>query len=126
MIRQPPRSTRTDTLFPYTTHFRSRAGVEEILRRMPRPLAPAQAHERRHVAPLVGRVVLPPALAGFALAELAPVALAGVVQQVRRQPALPAARRPRDGGRGRGEVAKLGSTGDEVSAGRTCRPQAHS
>src|SRR3546814_14203204 len=25
MIRQPPRSTRTDTLFPYTTLFRSKA-----------------------------------------------------------------------------------------------------
>src|SRR3546814_4124389 len=25
MIRQPPRSTRTDTLFPYTTLFRSRS-----------------------------------------------------------------------------------------------------
>src|SRR3546814_18974066 len=25
MIRRPPRSTRTDTLFPYTTVFRSRA-----------------------------------------------------------------------------------------------------
>src|SRR3546814_17274568 len=24
MIRRPPRSTRTDTLFPYTTHFRSK------------------------------------------------------------------------------------------------------
>src|SRR3546814_2660494 len=28
MIRRPPRSTRTDTLFPYTTLFRSRAGRE--------------------------------------------------------------------------------------------------
>src|SRR3546814_6360399 len=29
MIRRPPRSTRTDTLFPYTTLFRSRrAGVQ--------------------------------------------------------------------------------------------------
>src|SRR3546814_9645332 len=27
MIRRPPRSTRTDTLFPYTTLFRSRASV---------------------------------------------------------------------------------------------------
>src|SRR3546814_2962055 len=27
MIRRPPRSTRTDTLFPYTTLFRSRAGT---------------------------------------------------------------------------------------------------
>src|SRR3546814_3635518 len=26
MIRRPPRSTRTDTLFPYTTLFRSHAG----------------------------------------------------------------------------------------------------
>src|SRR3546814_20172281 len=26
MIRRPPRSTRTDTRFPYTTLFRSRAG----------------------------------------------------------------------------------------------------
>src|SRR3546814_3544968 len=28
MIRRPPRSTRTDTLFPYTTLFRSKEGVE--------------------------------------------------------------------------------------------------
>src|SRR3546814_9337873 len=27
MIRRPPRSTRTDTLFPYTTLFRSRLAV---------------------------------------------------------------------------------------------------
>src|SRR3546814_8783711 len=27
MIRRPPRSTRTDTLFPYTTLFRSEAGL---------------------------------------------------------------------------------------------------
>src|SRR3546814_10407314 len=27
MIRRPPRSTRTDTLFPYTTRFRSGAGA---------------------------------------------------------------------------------------------------
>src|SRR3546814_7971490 len=27
MIRRPPRSTRTDTLFPYTTLFRSRPSV---------------------------------------------------------------------------------------------------
>src|SRR3546814_10309255 len=28
MIRRPPRSTRTDTLFPYTTLFRSEPGVD--------------------------------------------------------------------------------------------------
>src|SRR3546814_9302723 len=27
MIRRPPRSTRTDTLFPYTTLFRSKGGL---------------------------------------------------------------------------------------------------
>src|SRR3546814_11590419 len=29
MIRRPPRSTRTDTLFPYTTLFRSRIGQKD-------------------------------------------------------------------------------------------------
>src|SRR3546814_4817938 len=41
MIRRPPRSTRTDTLFPYTTLFRSparrcrRGGGERCHRRLP-------------------------------------------------------------------------------------------
>src|SRR3546814_5563654 len=30
MIRRPPRSTRTDTLFPYTTLFRSRSRIVEV------------------------------------------------------------------------------------------------
>src|SRR3546814_16715175 len=30
MIRRPPRTTRTDTLFPYTTLFRSRAVVVHL------------------------------------------------------------------------------------------------
>src|SRR3546814_4497359 len=33
MIRRPPRSTRTDTLFPYTTLFRSRRDSGSIFRR---------------------------------------------------------------------------------------------
>src|SRR3546814_10512499 len=32
MIRRPPRSTRTDTLFPYTTLFRSVEGIASMLR----------------------------------------------------------------------------------------------
>src|SRR3546814_6599297 len=32
MIRRPPRSTRTDTLFPYTTLFRSYRQTEGIVR----------------------------------------------------------------------------------------------
>src|SRR3546814_13005030 len=31
MIRLPPRSTRTDTLFPYTTLFRSHTLPEQVL-----------------------------------------------------------------------------------------------
>src|SRR3546814_2919296 len=37
MIRRPPRSTRTDTLFPYTTLFRS-------IRRLGWPHQPSSAH----------------------------------------------------------------------------------
>src|SRR3546814_4512021 len=40
MIRRPTRSTRTDTLFPYTTLFRSLADRPEIERAAP--------HERAH------------------------------------------------------------------------------
>src|SRR3546814_4540969 len=32
MIRRPPRSTRTDTLFPYTTLFRSDANLKSQLK----------------------------------------------------------------------------------------------
>src|SRR3546814_18081695 len=50
-IRRPPRSTRTDTLFPYTTLFRSavlrlRSGIEQVERpvdRADRPLPPHRA-----------------------------------------------------------------------------------
>src|SRR3546814_1317234 len=38
MIRRPPRSTRTDTLFPYTTLFRSHEHERHAVRR-DRPLA---------------------------------------------------------------------------------------
>src|SRR3546814_19337886 len=50
MIRRPPRSTRTDTLFPYTTLFRSSriGGIEEgELRRLERLLAVARGHGQR-------------------------------------------------------------------------------
>src|SRR3546814_10510999 len=34
MIRRPPRSTRTDTLFPYTTLFRSAVNLVHVRRRI--------------------------------------------------------------------------------------------
>src|SRR3546814_8448338 len=51
MIRRPPRSTRTDTLCPYTTLFRSRRG--RVLRPEDRPEDPG-CH-RPGVAALHGR-----------------------------------------------------------------------
>src|SRR3546814_3310409 len=39
MIRRPPRSTRTDTLFPYTTLFRSPALLRTALRDAAGPAA---------------------------------------------------------------------------------------
>src|SRR3546814_2663258 len=47
MIRRPPRSTRTDTLFPYTTLFRSGCGDNRA--------APAAGRDRR-----VARLHQPP------------------------------------------------------------------
>src|SRR3546814_4691795 len=50
MIRRPPRSTRTDTLFPYTTLFRSRGDPRTRSRgrpsRPPRPSADDDAADR--------------------------------------------------------------------------------
>src|SRR3546814_10995659 len=49
MIRRPPRSTRTDTLFPYTTLFRSAgASCVDDLRRVVEHLSDAMAAEIAH------------------------------------------------------------------------------
>src|SRR3546814_6997047 len=49
MIRRPPRSTRTDTLFPYTTLFRSRPRAS--LRRAQGSRNPPSLQARRHPFP---------------------------------------------------------------------------
>src|SRR3546814_6578086 len=49
MIRRPPRSTRTDTLFPYTTLFRSLA---QHLPRQSARLGPDRAAFVREAAPV--------------------------------------------------------------------------
>src|SRR3546814_4386258 len=55
MIRRPPRSTRTDTLFPYTTLFRSRAQAS-MARARPCPgsrrSAAATARSEEHTSEL--------------------------------------------------------------------------
>src|SRR3546814_13492583 len=56
MIRRPPRSTRTDTLFPYTTLFRSQVGIEvvavEIFRRRSRASPSARERSEEHTSEL--------------------------------------------------------------------------
>src|SRR3546814_16246754 len=56
MMRRPPRSTRTDTLCPYTTLFRSKGGGSaaepcQALERLPQDLARPPQH---HLLPGVG------------------------------------------------------------------------
>src|SRR3546814_1647318 len=46
MIRRPPRSTRTDTLFPYTTLFRSGGGIYN----------PAQVMRSSEVVPFTEKI----------------------------------------------------------------------
>src|SRR3546814_948667 len=48
MIRRPPRSTRTDTLFPYTTLFRSRTGRAPLRVRRSRMRRPHRAAGELH------------------------------------------------------------------------------
>src|SRR3546814_7158330 len=45
MIRRPPRSTRTDTLVPYTTRFRSRKAISASVLRSVSPATSPEASE---------------------------------------------------------------------------------
>src|SRR3546814_1292352 len=63
MIRRPPRSTRTDTLFPYTTLFRSLAAAVDVLcvagvARRDRPHGLARDHLREAEDGVQGRAQL--------------------------------------------------------------------
>src|SRR3546814_7009848 len=58
MIRRPPRSTRTDTLFPYTTLCRSKA-VDDAREFIDRTVAGIGAENARAVPGLAGRGDLP-------------------------------------------------------------------
>src|SRR3546814_4807240 len=59
MIRRPPRSTRTDTLFPYTTLFRSRQGLK----------APCKWRTYTTLRVVCGRETRPPSTAGERLSQ---------------------------------------------------------
>src|SRR3546814_19566705 len=65
MIRRPPRSTRTDTLFPYTTLFRSELDQDH---------AQVARHRQQHLVEALGRRLL-------AVLELELVELGDAVDQ---------------------------------------------
>src|SRR3546814_12520964 len=56
MIRRPPRSTRTDTLFPYTTLFRS-VEVEDVVFGDHRASARRQVVDRAAILEMLFRVI---------------------------------------------------------------------
>src|SRR3546814_13889960 len=101
MIRRPPRSTRTDTLFPYTTLFRSQAGGDRD--RQPRHLQPA--------VPVAG-----PA-AALAAAQLPRRGGARGAGDPRRAAPVPAVRPPRAGPPPRGRPRRR-ATGRASGRGR--------
>src|SRR3546814_3177727 len=106
MIRRPPRSTRTDTLFPYTTLFRSRAGGAEggagalaagDLRAVvpgqaaPRTAAvPAQGHEATREIGAGGRAAGTPGRLAAAHERQRPAGAQRAVEARRRPAARPA------------------------------------
>src|SRR3546814_11735082 len=59
MLRRPPRSTRTHTLFPYTTLFRSRRGSARRRERLDRDAfqgrRPLERHAEAHLRALIHR-----------------------------------------------------------------------
>src|SRR3546814_425567 len=54
MIRLPPRSTRTDTLFPYTTLFRSDVDAAAVLRAALQARLPVTAGHELHARREIG------------------------------------------------------------------------
>src|SRR3546814_18811294 len=87
MIRRPPRSTRTDTLFPYTTLFRSACG--ELSADPGRPVAtgasPSRPRESRHHLYL-SRSYRDPCRHGGCLRQGAAGAVAGTAGRMSKRP----------------------------------------
>src|SRR3546814_10193300 len=88
MIRRPPRSTRTDTLFPYTTLFRSlradheavEAGIHRLFQHFGRELAALQRSEE-HTSELQSLMRI--SYAVFCLKKKKPIQLNTPTQRTR-------------------------------------------
>src|SRR3546814_1279797 len=81
MIRRPPRTTRTDTLFPYTTLWQPEGAVEHVERGV--------GGERREfgLEPLRRRAATHPILEQLMDAGAAPARVGGGAQRVERRQA---------------------------------------
>src|SRR3546814_21137869 len=96
MIRRPPRSTRTDTLFPYTTLYRSTASGNTGGRRLEPPLRSSDA-AALCVAKLIGQQRVDEGLGvehAQAFRAFADAGVAARDAELRRQPEPPAALGP--------------------------------
>src|SRR3546814_2614591 len=80
MIRRPPRSTRTDTLFPYTSLFRSLA-LRHVELAVAQPIANRSLVAQRNRSDMAERIALVDMAAGFADHENQ---LAFIVELLRR------------------------------------------
>src|SRR3546814_12692710 len=78
MIRRPPRSTRTDTLFPYTTLFRSAGQIDQVIVALPWAAEGRLQEVVGHLALTPVRIRLAPDLANFAFSRR-PVMMLGEV-----------------------------------------------
>src|SRR3546814_11306883 len=117
MIRRPPRSTRTDTLFPYTTLFRSAANRGKAMGRPTiAPIGPPSAARRSVAVAAMAAVAALAAIVAATAAARAVIAAAGdaslhahQVEQVEAQPQQPGTRTEerRVGKRG-GSTGKIG------------------
>src|SRR3546814_6570260 len=61
MLRRPPRSTRTDTLLPYTTLFRSRPPALRYWRRKRHPMRLPCRADRKIATPMTSQTSMPAA-----------------------------------------------------------------
>src|SRR3546814_9264254 len=59
MIRRPPRSTRTDTLFPYTTLFRSRLTAASATPAVARKAFSTRPTQDAQVMPVIANSTVP-------------------------------------------------------------------
>src|SRR3546814_13859280 len=91
MIRRPPRSTRTDTLFPYTTLFRSK-GYQSATVRLERfigPLIPYPFETEQHDAHVADARACSQRIMNAKPQHLPPQALAGTRRQGRNPSGAP-------------------------------------